>query len=304
MKILKNKLNFILIKERIVKIISIFGFDTMKNFKFSLILRGFILYNSEATSLLDFPISEYLKLSNMFYIKHRHWWWASSTHVGIKKYEWSSYGNEKYEETDVSFYEPENENFTDNDFINIEGMLNEYVPQIKSLADEFSIDGRAIASIITWEFEQSQNAAPTNFSIIIDEIKNVVGTSEIAKNSKENVVQNLFPCNLQMVEIISTIADSLKTMADLYFEKSKGIYMHHDPILLTFAFYVGMEKLLECAKRNKINPREHLMQCSTKAMYVSGNEVAHWVKSKLPDFGNFRTHVKIPDHVNVFAVAV
>lgn len=241
----------------------------------------------------------------MFYIKHRHWWWASSIHAGTKKYERLSYQNEKYKGSTGSFDNIDNENFTISDLKNIKSSLNAYTSQIKEVADEFNIDGRAIASIITWEFEQSQMGIPTNFSKIIDAITHMDKTSVIDKNGKEEIIaKNLFPRNVQMVEAIATIAESLKAMADIYYEKSRGIYMHHDPILLSFSFYSGMESLLECARRNQINPREHLIQCSTKGMYVSGNEVAQWVKKNLPDFRNFRTHVKIPEHVNVFAVAV
>ncbi len=240
----------------------------------------------------------------MFYIEHQLWWWVFSVHSGTDYYERLSGENVESTENSGTLSEVESESDTQNELKNIRDTLNAYVSQIKETANKFNIDGRAIAAIIAYEYECTNTSNYSGFSGL-----------DMFKNDSSEKSDSSGPCNSRMTQypicvklkiqdFIPIIGERLNSIADQYFKFSKGIYIKHDPILLSFFFYAGNDKVVKYAKRNQINPREHLMQCSSKAIYVSMSEKAIWMKKELSSFEKFRTVVSVPDYVNVFAVAV
>jgi len=149
---------------------------------------------------------------------------------------WESF---KYE-SEASFYASisgctEDQMKASHFMLSINQFLRIYKTQIISDSKKFGIDGRAVAAVVTWEFEQNLKGRRSDYvQMMKPGSTSGIGWGSMHTQEALNLagdthsLREVACLRMDANTVIPMIAEFIKKCIDRYYKKSKGLFIGHD----------------------------------------------------------------------------
>ncbi len=167
-------------------------------------------------------------------------------------------------------------------------MVDRFSGVIRETATAQNIDGRAIAAVVCWEYEENWRGRYSDyFQAYIGTQNSGIGWGSM-HGSAVKVVRPLIPENelrcmrLNATMALKLIGEIMANTARLYYERSGGIWINDNPAILSFFYNAGDEVARKSAAKRELRVCEFN---KVVELVVSENAMAKWVMDNIARFG-------------------
>ncbi len=193
--------------------------------------------------------------------------------------------------------------------------LSEFLSQFKqNILDESKsrkIDGRAVAAVISWEFQENILGRWTDYMQILKPGKSsgvgwgsMHAQEALRRVEGKHTLKEIACIRMDAVTLIPLVAQFLKDCVDTYYKASGGVYIGKEPAIMAFFYNTGLGKANESAKKWKKKLDKMNQTPSQIELKVSVNPMAKWVMDNIDDFSNFKTEPSISGRIRTVAVPI